>query len=780
MAQSLPHAIEIDVRPVFCNADVMDESNTYSSIGDNTKALTAAASAGFASAFAQMIFLRELLALFSGYELAAGLFLASWLLWTALGSRLAADHSQKLSPGLLLLCIALLLPGTLLLLRGSRPLWGIPLGELPGLGLMLALCALVPALFCLCSGALFAVCWGRSAPARPLRVYLAEALGSGLAGLILFFLLLPLFSTLAAVLGVSFLLLAIVCLLLRPPRQWLCPVLTVLLALLFLIPAGNTYLEYRSRIWQWGQSYVDGRDTPYQNLAVCRQNDQFSLFSDGGWLFSIPDPLSTEYAVEPVLLLHPHPQSVLLLGGNPLELPAQVRKHPLINTVRLVMQDQGIPDLLRELMPDRKDAVATSADLLIADPGVTTRSPGPRYDIILLQMGEPVNAARNRFYTRDFFQATARKLAPGGLFSCSAPGAPEAVGPAQARLLSNLHATLRAVFPMVLALPGDQIRFVASQDTSYAAVNTATLLQRMQQRGNTSRFFRAPNVREMFNPFKQVYLQSLFAETPAPVLNRDFHPACYLDSLLSWARQLNEPLYSLLNTLSKTGTTTLWGVVAAAGLLLFLAPLGCKTQPLPLATGTAVAVTGACLMSYQLLLLLVFQILAGSLFSRLTLLVAASMAGLALGAWLTPRQRPVLRALLCTQAALCLLLAVFGPFFSLLHGLETPLPSQTLLAVCIAMALGGGVLGGLHFGLASRLLSESGQHQSRLGGKLYALDLAGASAGSLLVSLLLLPLYGLLPVMFAWTLLCAASLAGVFLAGKRQKADVRTLGTHCP
>ncbi len=745
----------------------MSEANFSSLDNEKTNALAAAACAGFASAFAQVVFLRELLALFSGFELAAGLFLASWLLWTGLGSRLAASCHHKLSPGLLLLLLALLLPGTLLLLRAARPIWNIPLGELPGLGLMLVICALTPALFCLCSGALFAVCWGKNAGGRPLRVYLAEALGSGLAGLTLFFLLLPFVSSLASVLLISCLLFTLAYRLLLTGKQWRSTILTALLIQLFLIPTVSTRLENLSRAWQWGQSYLAGRETPYQNLVVCGQDEQLSLFSDGGWLFSIPDPLSTEFAVEPVLLLHPHPESVLLLGGNPLELPEQVRQHPQIRTVRLVEQDPGIPGLLRQLVPfpQKKEAFP---DLLLADPYAMIRSPGPSYDIILLQQGEPVNAARNRYYTRDFFQAAAAKLTPGGLFSFTAPGAPEAVGPAQARLLRSLHATLQAVFPMVLALPGDQIRFVASQDSSYADITIPTLLQRMRQRGISTRFFRAPNVRELFSPFKQSYLQSLFSATPEPVLNRDFHPACYLDSLLAWARQFNEQLYTLLDTLSAASTATLWATVAAAGLLLCLAPLGGRSNPLPLATGSAVAVTGACLMSFQLLLLLMFQILAGSLYSRLALLVAASMAGLALGAWLTPQKHPAFRALLSVQTLLCLLLAAFGPFFSLLHGMETPPSTNALLLICITLALGGGMLGGLHFGLASRLLVETGREAGRLGGRLYALDLIGASAGSLLVSLLLLPLYGLRPVMFAWALLCAASLAGLVLAGKRQ------------
>ncbi len=749
----------------------MTAANSHCSNAPRGTLLPAAAAAGFVAAFAQMVLLRELLALFSGFELPAGLFLAFWLIWTALGSRLAAEKAQAVSPQPLLLGLAVLLPLTLLLLRATRPLWNIPMGEMPGLGIMLAICALSPALFCLCSGALFAVCWARvsqtSCP-RPMRVYLAEGLGSGLAGLLLFFMFLPLFSVLQSVLIVACMLTALAVRLVANRTRFLPPLLLLPVLLLALAPQLTIPLDRLTRTWQWGTGYVAGQESPYQSLAVCRQSEQLSLFSDGSWLFSLPDLLSTEFALEPVLLLHPHPKSILLLGGNPLELPAQARKHPQLDRITMVEQDPAIPVLLHRVLKLFPIEQTTVAEPLATDPAILLRRPGKQYDIILLQLGAPSNAGRNRYYTLEFFQDVKKRLAPGGLFSFTAPGAPEAVGPVQARLLRSLNATLQAVFPLVLALPGDQIRFVASSDTSYAAIQPDSLLQRLHRRNIPTRFFRAQSVRELFSPFKREYLRSVLEDSPAPELNRNFRPACYLDTLLAWGRQLDERLFVLLERFSHGGQYALWILVGCGGLLLALGPLVGKASGLSLAVGAAVALTGACLMIWQFFLLLVFQIMSGSLYSRLALLVAASMTGLAMGAWLTPQKRPVLRTLLGVQSLFCLLLAAFAPLFDWLQTFTPALPAGIILAVCMTLALAGGALGGLHFGLSSRLLEEKGRLLAGLGGKLYALDLAGAAGGSLLVSLLLLPLYGLQSVLLAAAMLCAASVCGLFLTGRKR------------
>jgi spermidine synthase len=87
--------------------------------------------AGFGTTIAQILLLRELLVLFHGNEMSTGLALAGWLLWTSVGSALAARFSGRRPPrahtlAVLLALLALAVPTLVLLVRGARQVFGIP------------------------------------------------------------------------------------------------------------------------------------------------------------------------------------------------------------------------------------------------------------------------------------------------------------------------------------------------------------------------------------------------------------------------------------------------------------------------------------------------------------------------------------------------------------------------------------------------------------------------------------------------------------------------------
>ena len=154
---------------------------------------------GFVATVAQIIIVRELLVLFYGNELSAGLIFACWLLWTGLGSGLSAKWALKVSTHttllrLMLLCLSAMLPLSVLFIRATRIIWMLPAGELPSIGKMLLISVTVTGLFCPVSGALFGICWAihrRKKENRPLGIYLGEALGSAAGGLTFYFIFIP-------------------------------------------------------------------------------------------------------------------------------------------------------------------------------------------------------------------------------------------------------------------------------------------------------------------------------------------------------------------------------------------------------------------------------------------------------------------------------------------------------------------------------------------------------------------------------------------------------------
>jgi spermidine synthase len=203
-------------------------------------------------------------------------------------------------------------------------------------------------------------------------------------------------------------------------------------------------------------------------------------------------------------------------------------------------------------------------------------------------------------------------------------------------------------------------------------------------------------------------------------VNRDFNPVLYFHCLRLWASQFN-PRFSVVE-----------GAVALA-LGIYVARL----------RGVAVAVfaSGFAASSLEVVLLLAFQALCGSLYYQLGIIVTVFMAGLAAGAaWASGVKTEAPKLL----AGLALGIAALGfllPSVLTLLSRAAALRGSTL-AVQVVIALLTFVLAapvGGQFPLANRI-AFNGTNASA--SRLYTADFMGAFLGALLASTLLIPLIG--------------------------------------
>jgi len=738
---------------------------------------------GFAAGIGQVLILRELLILFYGNELSTGLILAAWLLWTAVGSIIGGKISHRFpaerAPQCLgLLLLALLIPLTLLWIRSARLVWSIPLGELTAPGLMLAVSLSASCAFCLISGFMFAWCWHShvstsmlepNAP-RPIMIYFGEALGTAGGGLFFYFVLLPYASNLKAACLTSLTLLGMVFLLIRPWRDsWRSrPVILIIgmamSALVVSIAVKSSRLDDISHRWQWGPGLVAVRDTPYNNLALLEDTNQYSLFGTGLWFFSIPDSKTSEFSVHLALLQHPQPQKVLLVGGGSVELIREILKHPSLNGLDVVQPDPGIINLLQQhlsaqfISPIRNQKV----DLHYEDAVSFIRHSHDRYDVILLNVGDPMNAELNRFYTLEFFQRLSRRLNPGGLLSF-AVSASDYLGPVQVRFLRSFYDTIHAVFPEVMVYLVDSARFFASNQNGVLLTDPQELVARIKERGLRLQYVRDYYIFDYLNPMRLNYLNSVLRQSPQQGLNKDFSPTCYFNNLLLWASQLHPGLEKFLIGLSNVKQKWFWIGLATllfgfimfswSGLLSYTAT--CKVS---------VMIMGAAQLILEILLLLSFQIMQGFVYKQLALIVTLFMAGVGLGAalqsFLESKISSAKRWFAAVQLTFGLYVLVALKILFVMHESSSNLveivPASAIFALLAAVS---GILGGLHFALALRTFSGIDAVAAAVAGHLYAIDLIGASVGALAVSLYMVPVYGVVTAMIA---LCVTSAGAAF------------------
>lgn len=730
----------------------------------------AAGVAGGAAVAGQAALVREFLTLFSGLELAAGLLLVAWLAWAGLGSLVAARLARDgrgLGPALALAGAGL--PLAVLLARAARPLLGIVPGGFPDLGQLALLAAALPALPGPALGFVFAAAWAGAV--RPLAVYLAEAAGAALAGLAFTFLLLPCLGLLGAALAAGTL--AAACGLALAQGRAARLATGLALALLLGGLAGLPALERISAAWRFGPGVAAIEDTPYQTLAVTCQAGQYTLFADGGWRLSAPDPESAQWAAHPALLAHLAPRRVLLLGGDPCGLAAEALRHASVRAVDVVDADPAAPLLLQRTLPPGLCAAAADARVRIhaRDAAIFVRRVREPYDVALMGLGEPVGLGLARFYSLEFFTSLRAALGPDGVLAFALPGSPDALGPAQARALAGVRATLAAAFPEVLVLPGASVRFLAGVRPGLLPFGPDLLLRRLAERGLDLAYLRPDSLEDAFNPWRRATLDAALdaawgAAGPGDV-NRDLAPTACLDALRAWLRQL-APGLPLPAAPARAGAG-FWAAlaIASAGLGLWLSRGGIGR-----AAAGCVALAGGAGMALSLALLLGIQVLAGTLASRLALLAAGYMAGLALGAaWVQAAGwagRPALARLAAVLAGTCLALAATGPLLGVLAAQREVLAGLGLDAAFAGLALGCGLLGGLHFGLASRVLGADAWPGTGLGGRLYALDLAGAALFLLPATLAGFPLLGFSGTLLAAALPCLAGLGALLVAFRRN------------
>lgn len=720
---------------------------------------------GFTAVIAQVVFLRELLVLFGGSEISLGLMLSAWLLWTAFGSgvlgRVGRGRPRR-AAAVLNLVLAVAFPLTVFSVRILKPALSATPGELVGPGGMLVASLLAFGPFCAASGWLFSAAArlykihaGEETAAATSMVYLMDAAGSALGGLLASLLLIRSLSPMAIALVVASMNLFAGAWLLSTPRIAVVPALLCASAIPWVAPR----LERTSLEKMWAPFPLAAvHNSIYGNLALTERAGSRLLYENGAPLFQVPDPEMAERSVHYALLQHPAPRSLLLIGGGVGGALDEALKHPTLESVDYVELDPAVVRLAQTHLGFRPPP---SIRLHFTDGRAYLKTAGERFDVIILNLPEPQTAQLNRFYTAEFFAEAAARLNPGGVLSFGLASSENYISPARAAFLRCIYGTLRSVFPETVFLPGSTIRFFASNRPGVLTSDAAVLLNRLQRRGIQTLY-----VSPAYLPFEltpdrfEPVARALSSEGHLP-LNRDFAPAAYYFGAVLWAARFDPRSARWLERASSLGFgAVFWtAVVVAWGWALLLC---WRRRPAAIAA-YAVFSTGAGMMALEILLLLGFQAIYGYVYSKLAILIAMFMAGMSLGSRAALRGRASLYRLAQVQA----LIAVAPLLLCLAMELQAGAAGATL--VFPIMAASAGFLGGVQFPVASRVFFPgSEKEEEHAPGSLYAADLAGACFGAISSSVFLIPLFGFKGAAEITGLICLAPVLPALLHARRR------------
>lgn len=719
---------------------------------------------GVYTLLAQMLVTRELAVLCLGTELTIGVVFSVWLILIGAGAGMVRvqfpfRHWRLMA---LFLWLAVMLPLVIVLLRLGAG-WIRPVGEYPSLFRIFSTAVLVLLPICLPAGMVFSLACG-TIPRYGGRysvshVYAIEAMGSFIAGLAFSFLLIERFCVVQlAFLGaaVSLVAAALVCGSRSGRHLMAVGVMAVTLCAIRFPVASE--LDWRSVGWRWAALNVtheegDGRpavslkagfDTRYQNLALIESRGLFSVYGDGQVMFSFPDDIACERAVHFVMAQKPDARRVLLIGGNPGAELRYLLKYPVQEVVH-VDRDPGVETLLSCATP----GLWAELD---HDPRLKRiHEDGPRFvkqcqsqfDVILVHSPEPVTGGLNRFFTREFYVDVSRILAPDGYMHTSVE-ASERLEQDTSRMAGSVYRTLLSVFPVVKVTAGSPVQFFASGDSGPLSLDRDVLYQRSLASKISFTHFRALYFLDAdeISPEKVAFTEGRLQAAGSPV-NTVMRPVSFLYMLVLWSNYSGSGTLALFRKLEHVSPSAvgfvLLGMGLVAGAVVYRARRKWPRETVRGVAWLAMAMTGLCGVSLEIILLYVFQGLYGYVYGRMGFMVGLFMLGTVAGAWQIRHIESagtmlVRKALLACLVVLLLLAAVIPGILA--AGMDSE-------GVLYGLTMAVGAMVGMQFVVVTRLWVVEGGAQGVSASRIWLGDYAGSAVGGLVAGVFLTPVLGI-------------------------------------
>ncbi len=495
---------------------------------------------------------------------------------------------------------------------------------------------------------------------------------------------------------------------------------------------------------------LESSDSPYGRITATRLYNQISVFENDALAFET-EGIEAEYFCHLVALQHPNPQEVLILGGGIEGIVREIAKYKP-KRIDYVELNPVMLNLVTRYLPDdiRKSLREPNVHIIFADPRQYLKKSGT-YDLILVGMPEPASGQANRFYTQEFFKQCSAKLNPGGILGFRLRTAENLWTMPLTRRNTSIYSALQSVFPEALFLPGTTNVVTASR--APLPRTPEIMSRRLQDMKIVTRLISQNYIKYLFTNDRFFQIRDLLKKEKA-LPNTDIRPVCYQYAFIIWLSKffpriaLVDPSSIMDNDFLKPPLSLLlWISLPIIFLLSRLLPA--------LRRAMLVAAAGFMGMVLETILILYYQVKHGVLYQDIGLLLMSFMAGLALGAMIINREmaRPIANRMLSRWYGIRLLSGFC--FLCAFTGMRVTMSiSAGLVEISCLLAIAGFLVAGI-FAYAS--LHEI-EDQKNVISPLYSADLIGGCLGSLLGSLILIPLVGMDVTTWGMLLLAAFSI----------------------
>lgn len=164
---------------------------------------------------------------------------------------------------------------------------------------------------------------------------------------------------------------------------------------------------------------VHEEQTPFQHIQIADTLEYGRLLIlDGVFQTSVKDEWTYHEMISHVpLMLHPHPERVLIIGGGDGGVAREVCRHDCVTHVDLCDIDGRVIELSKEYFPTISTVLRNPPEKLhihVGDGIAFAKKVKDYYDVIIIDCSDPIGPGEGLF-TRDFYRSAFAALRKDGL-----------------------------------------------------------------------------------------------------------------------------------------------------------------------------------------------------------------------------------------------------------------------------------------------------------------------------------------------------------------------------
>jgi len=494
----------------------------------------------------------------------------------------------------------------------------------------------------------------------------------------------------------------------------------------------NRIEELSAKLPYKGYNVVSYGHSIYGELVLVERSNLYSIYQNGILGFTAPLEIESEEIVHFPFLEKEKIEKVLILGGSPSHLK-EVLKYP-IEEVAFVLLDPKVIFVVKGNI-DVSPLDDPRVEAFYMDERLFVKRAQKKFDVIIVDMGDPSTMLSNRFYTLEFFKELQRILAPEGVVLTTLSSDPNYLSEAMKELDGTIYKTMKMVFPYIAIVPGEHMFLMASQSSDYLTEDGQVLAERLKERNIETKYVTEHYIPYRFYKERIDYVRGILESFKPRIINTDFRPISYYYDLMVTTSYFGQLLKRVFAFLIKIPFYVVVAIILAVTLLLSLR----VRKPV-----LTIGVLGATGIAFNLILLLAFQVLYGYMYHKIGIIVALFMLGLAIGGAFIGQKAD--KEPQNTARKLCYIEGCVILYLLAIYGMLRWLEIRSIPVFEIFFPFFAGFMGffiGAAFPLANNLLLLKGESVERASGLLYGVDLFGACIGSFLLSMLFVPSYGI-------------------------------------